>query len=554
MPQKTLGLDIGSYSIKAALFDTTFRSFELTDLFESTPLKADELSPEDRPVVITEAIIRLIEENRLKPSTVITALPGMEVSTRILTLPLPEKQISKVLSFELEAQIPFGLDEVIVSHHTISSEKNKTTVLASAVQKGNLARHLSLVKAAHLDPAFVGLDSLSLYSLNLMTLFQETGTYAVIDVGHQKSSVCIVSDHQVRYVRTLLTAGKHITDSIRAGLDLTLDQAIEVKHDHGVIELEEQPLKSKDLRRLSNVITKSVDPIIRDIIQTFHSYRALYANITADVPPIERIFLCGGTTLIQNLPEYISNLTNLPVKRLRFFSEDHEVSTKLGPRQSILAQAVGIGLRAAARGANAKRTATINFRKDDFAFAQDLSDIRKKAFFFGRWAAAIFLVALLHMGMKYNNLSRQYGKIEQEIGRIFRDIARDVKDPPKTSSMVLKVLKHRIGEYRRKQDIIVGGISDLTALGILREISELLDPQIPLDTQELSINRNKITIRAYTDSFASVDKIIADLRKNSLFQKIDMGDRREAPGGKKSFQILVTVGSEEKTQPKRRRR
>ena len=43
MPQRLLGLDIGSYSVKGALYDVTFRTHELTDLFESTPLRLEEI-------------------------------------------------------------------------------------------------------------------------------------------------------------------------------------------------------------------------------------------------------------------------------------------------------------------------------------------------------------------------------------------------------------------------------------------------------------------------------------------------------------------------------
>ena len=121
MLQKILGLDIGSYSIKAALFETTFRSYELTDLFESAPFAADELAPEDRPVVITEAILRLLQDHSIAAPTVVTAISGMGVSTRILTLPLPARQVSRVLPFELEPFLPFDLDEIIVDHHLISS-------------------------------------------------------------------------------------------------------------------------------------------------------------------------------------------------------------------------------------------------------------------------------------------------------------------------------------------------------------------------------------------------------------------------------------------------
>lgn len=550
MPQTVLGLDIGSFSIKAALFETTFRIYELTDLFESSPLQADEVDLADRPVIITEAILRLLKENHLAPDTTVTALSGLVVSTRKLNLPLPENQVSKVLPFELESYIPFDLDEIIVDHHVISSSKTETSCLAAAVKKTTLDEHLNLVRNAGLEPAFVSLNSISLYNLNLHALKNEKGSYAILDIGHQKTSVCIVSNQSVQYVRTLFTAGMGITEAIRKDLDLTLNQALEVKHNHSILELENHPLKSDDLKRLSASIRKALDPLIQEILQTLHSYRSQRGKTENEEKPIERIYLCGGTSMIRNLPEYLSSLTNLPVSRLMLF--DDQQPSKRTAREPILAQAVALGLRAAARGANARKVATINFRKGDFAFARDLSGYKEKAFFFGKWVLAIFCVALLQVGLKYHQLSQQKAEMDKIVVREFRKIVTDVKKPPRSSSSALRLLKAEIQKYRQKQEILTAGLNEMTALGVLREISTRIPSEIAIDAQELSIDRNKVTLRARTDSFESVDKIISALKEFPKFDRIEKGDIREAPDGKKAFQLTLLVG--EQTQPSKRRR
>ncbi len=548
MPQKLLGLDMGSYSIKGALFETTFRSFELTDLFESPPLKADDLAPEERAVVTTEAILRLLEEHSLTPQTTVTAIPGTYVSTRLLTLPLPERQVEKVLPFELESDLPFELDDILVAHHTILSNKAQTTVLAAAVRKTLISEHLSILRNANLEPAFVGLDSIALYNLNQLTLSQEGGTYAIVDIGHQKTSVCIVANHRVQYVRTLMSAGKAVTESIRNELDLTWDQALEVKHTHGILELEGHPLQSKDLRRLSAAIRKSIDPLAREISQTFQAYRAMHANLGGPANPVEQIYFCGGTSLLRNLPEYFAAITNLKVSRLHFFPPEHEVSRRLAGKEAILAQAVGLGLRAAARGANAARVASLNFRTGDFAFARDMTDLKKKAMFFGQWIAAIFLVALVHIVMRYENFSRQLHKMDDAVMRTFNEIIPDAKQKPKTSALALKTLEERIRKYRDQQEVLTAGLNEMTALGVLLDISKRIPQNIPVDTQEISIDRNMVTVRANTDSFTSVDKIVAALHEQPQFRKIEKGDIRDSPDGKKSFQVSFTIGGEETTE------
>lgn len=545
MPQNVLGLDIGSFSIKAALFDTTFRSYALTDLFESPPLQADEIDAAERPVVITEAILRLLKENHLRPSTIVTALSGLTVSTRTLTLPLPEKQVPKVLPFELESFLPFDLEEIVVDHHTIFASKNSTTVLAAAVKKTVIADHLALLRGAGLEPAFVGLDSLFLYNLNQLTLKDDPSTYAIIDLGHQKTSICIVSNHRIQLVRTLFTAGHAITESVRTHLDLTLPQASEAKHSHSIVEIEGHPLRSDDLKRLSAAIQKVLDPLIVEILQTFQSYRAQRREAEEEKSQlVQNLYLCGGSSLTRNLPEYFAARTGLPTSRLTLFPENSPGAKSSSARDPVLAPAVALGLRAAVRGASAKRVATVNFRKGDFAFARDLSPLKEKAFFFGKWVAVLFLAALLHVGIKYNNLAHQRSQIDKVILQEVRKIIPDAKNPPKKASEALKLLKERIASYREKQEILTAGLNDMTALGVLREVSSRIPPEVLLDTQELSIDRNRVTLRGFTDSFASVDRVVAALKQHPLFQRIETGDIREATEGKKAFQITVTIGKE----------
>ncbi|MFH1018151.1 MAG: pilus assembly protein PilM [Pseudomonadota bacterium] len=544
MPQRILGLDIGSYSIKAASFTTTFKFFELTDLYESPPLQMDDLEPAERKVVVKEALARLLHDNHLEPTAVITALSGVNVSTRILTLPLPDRQVERVLPFELESHIPFELDEIIIDHHTISTSKARTTCLAAAVKKSVLAEHLELLKGADLDPAYVGLDSLALYNLHLLTLREEGGTYAIVDIGHQKTSVCIVSGFQPRSVRTLYMGGRDITEAIHTGLDLTWEQAAEVKHNHGILELENHPLQSKDLRRLSSVIRQAVDPIVREVMQTLQAFRAQGGDAGSPGQPVEKIFLCGGTSLIRNLPEYLGGLTSLPVAHIQIFGRHDEAERKLGARQPSFAQAVGLGMRLAARGSAAKRTASLNFRKGTFTFAKDLSGIKEKAVFFGKWVAVIFVLALFHLGFRYQSLARQNSLIERSILRIYSEIVPNEPSKPKNAAAALKALETRIGKYEQQQAILTAGLNDLTALGILREVSQRIPPEIPLDTQELSIDRNKITLRGNTDSYASVDRIIAALKENPKFHKVEKGDIRESAEGTKAFMLTVTVGEE----------
>ncbi|MEZ4845887.1 MAG: pilus assembly protein PilM [Bdellovibrionota bacterium] len=103
----------------------------------------------------------------------------------MLKLPLPPKQLSKVLPFEIENYIPFPLEDLIIDHHIIQSSKTETVCLAAAAQKNIIEHHIHLLGKVGIQPSFITFDTPLLYNLNQL-IGGSVKTYAIIDLGYQK--------------------------------------------------------------------------------------------------------------------------------------------------------------------------------------------------------------------------------------------------------------------------------------------------------------------------------------------------------------------------------
>jgi type IV pilus assembly protein PilM len=539
MAQKILGLDIGSHSIKAALFDTAFRAYTLTDLFQSAPLRLDEAPPEEHDIIITESILQMIQKNNIDTKNVITALSGKFISNRMLQLPLPPKQLAKVLPFEIENYIPFPLEDLIIDHHIIQSSKTETICLAAAAQKNIIEHHINLMSKVGIQPSFITFDTIALYNLNQL-IGTTAKTFAIVDLGYQKSSICVIANQKLALIRTFYTGGKDIDDAIRAEMNLTLDQAAEVKEKHGILELNNQPLKSPDLQRLSSSIKSIINPLFQEIYQSMHLFRS-QDWIPKDSQRIEHVLFSGGTSLLRNLPEYFTQLINIPSQRLHLL-EHQDPERPSRAKEPLFATAVGIGMKVSARGKNAALIESINFRKGDFSFNKSLGDFEDKLWFIGRWVLVIFALAFLQILFKNNSLRHENKILEKAAISEVRKIVPD--DKSKTAKAAMKKLEAKIQELEQKQEVLTAGLNRTTALGILRQLSVLISEDIRVDAKELSIERNKITMRGDTDAFSSVDKIVANLQTYPEFTRVEKGDVRDTPDGKKSFQMTILVGEE----------
>lgn len=540
MAEKILGLDIGSYSIKAALFEATFRTYELKELYESSPLNLEERSAEDKTNAVMKALQTFLEQNQIPPATLSTALAGSWVSTRRLNLPLPANQVQKVLPFELENFIPFPLQEVLIESCTIESSKTKTDVLAFAVGKEPLSKHLDILKKCNLDPAFVSIDSVALANLFLLDQ-TPSGLCLIVDIGHTKTSLSFLLNGQLRFVRTLFTGGLNFTHALQKKLDLTFEQAQEVKHTHGIVDTQ-KPFKSEDLKRLSAAVTPLWTQLIAQIQQTIGSYLSQERELgQTDLNKLDHIYLCGGSSLFRDLPPFFEQHLGVSTSRIHIFEKLFSSSPGLVEKEPFFTTAVGLGVRAAIRGNKTKEVISINFRKDEFSFAKDMSDIKDKVLFFARWVAVIFALGFLQQGLRMIQLGAQKSRSNKQVLVEYKKLFPDEKKQPKSAEVALKEVQTKIRQMKSKQEILTAGLSDLTALQVLKEISNLIPASIPLDTQELSIDRNKITFRGTTDSLGSIDQIVSALQSKKEFGKLEIGDRKESTEGKKTFSMTITI-------------
>src|SRR6185503_20890865 len=129
MPQRILALDFDDSELKAAVVDTSFRDYKVSGLYRES-LAASAGPVEDR-------LRRFVEQHGEGVDTILSALPGNRVTWRLLYLPFRDrKRLNQTIPFELESNVPFGLDEAVVDFQVLNRDRAGTTVLAALVPKG----------------------------------------------------------------------------------------------------------------------------------------------------------------------------------------------------------------------------------------------------------------------------------------------------------------------------------------------------------------------------------------------------------------------------------
>src|SRR6185369_9187996 len=186
MPQRIFSLEIGDTELKASVLQTSFRDYKVA-AFHREPLLNGGMP---------EQVKRFLAQHAEAGDTVLSALRGDMVTWRTFFLPFRDmKKVAQTVPFELESNVPFGLDEVIVDYQILHRDRAGTTVLAALVQKEDLERHLALLQQGGIDPKIVDFSPLS--TLNTLNLVADLPpTFAFVDFAPRATTVALYRDRE----------------------------------------------------------------------------------------------------------------------------------------------------------------------------------------------------------------------------------------------------------------------------------------------------------------------------------------------------------------------
>jgi len=164
----------------------------------------------------------------------------------------------------------------------------------------------------------------------------------------------------------------------------------------------------------------------------------------------------------------------------------------------------------------------VNFRKGEFAFTKDLSQLRGKVIRLGV-AAAVLLVLGLVLGIaRLSSLHRQAAAYDDAVCTATR-----------------RILGTCTTDYRQAIGQLSGGrsraagIPRVSAADVLAElVANLPDGALPL-LDDVEVTTTALRVRGTAESFGKVDEIVTGLRKNRCFGEIKQPRTEKARDGNK---------------------
>jgi len=535
MPQKIIGIDIGSYSVKVAEVERSFKSFFFTNFYERKIQYNELLSPDESVAIALQGII---DDNDLTWDIVCSGIPGQRVASRLIMFPFGSaKKIDQTVQFEMEGYIPFEIEDVVVDYAVVWSTKEASKVLVVYIQKAELAKELSTLQSVGIDPRYICVEGMELINLVNLGMVPPEGAYAIIDLGHEKTTVAICQGRRLAYVRAISIAGKMITEAVAEKLELPIEEAEKLKIEMGNLSISESEAVDDLSRAVGGAIRNVTNDLLLHLRQTIFTYR------DTEGIPVEGVFLTGGTSRLPGLERAISdslklNVTFIDPREFHFSKlEEHEGHSRVIP------QALSLALR----GMGAHGDQDVNFRKGEFAFTGDVQKLggsMRKAFVI---LGLIIVLALGNFTFKYYSLKKQLSKVQDDVASLVTQVLPTApKRSLKSTTTALSLLKGKEAEIQDRINKL-GAAMGISPLDVFKEISSVLPKrdQIKLDTSNLSITENRATFSGETDSFEAVDRIKKALEGSKILRNVTTGNVRKGVKGEIKFDVSMEVGPEE---------
>ncbi len=278
------------------------------------------------PVLRTEGR-EFIKSLNVKRAAV--SLPGRGILVRVITVPkVPLGKLRDILKFEIQQQIPFPIEVVSWAYQIIAETEKSFQVLLCAAKRDLINDYI-----AHLVPFGLVLETLdtdffALYNLyRLSPLYNSEECQAILDIGAQTANLII--NHKERILmRSLTTTGDSITTTLSESQKIEFPDAEKMKIEQGM----KSPAISSLVDSLNTELQNSID----------------YWRFTLKGPDLNAFFICGGSSKMTGLKEYLEQKIRIPVSwlnPLEFCDVHPDYQEALSDKGPDIAVACGIALK-----------------------------------------------------------------------------------------------------------------------------------------------------------------------------------------------------------------
>ena len=525
------GIDIGSWRVRVATMEGSFRRWSLRDVVE--------MEASVGPAAAVEAI--RAGEPGWDEAQRVASLPLDRATVRVVKLPFTDRTtIAKALPAEVESNVPYDLEDMILATRPLDAEKGSSRTRAIIARKDEVKGHLAMLAGAHAEPRILVLDA------EALATYSDRGVQCVVDIGHSRTVLALCQGGQLIAARLIQLGGAQLTEAVARAMGVSEAEAEAVKHGMSVPtqpqargggegwtdpEPTNSPVTNPAYVNPGAASAVALTAVVEALDDQLAEIRARLIALEDDLGVgVDELLLAGAGSQLGGLSGRISTWTGLPARAV------------LVPGGHPPACALAVALARAATG----EIPITDLRIGEFSFHGHADTLWNVVAYGGLATAAALLVGTLVVGLRVSQAWDKMHQLDAKIASTVTDHFADIgPDRLTDSSMALAIFKEKADEVHNRVtalDGVAGG--DPPVLTLLKRLSDVLPPNqaAKVDIRDLNLTPEALSLKAETDSYESAAKIEEALRSNETFSQARKSDEKKL-GDILSFNVSIPLGA-----------
>ncbi|MCM8795039.1 MAG: pilus assembly protein PilM [Candidatus Omnitrophica bacterium] len=314
-----VGVDVGASTLKIVRVDSSGEKPVVTGAaLEEAPVG---LSDREKWEFFCEKI-RTFKRRGLLSGRIVLGVLEDRMSVEPVTMPkMPEPDLQKAVLWEAKEKMAAEAPKQIVKHLVMEERqvegRAQWEILIFAVPREEVARPYQMISGygSHIMAAEPGIMA-STAAIDAAGLLKPGKFVGVLDIGYRHSTLALLIDRKVCFIRAFSIAGQAITENIAQYCKLDIEMAEQRKREIGLPQIgsvEPNPGAMDLNRQIAHAMSLYLEELATEVDHSLR-YVTYYSVGRGRAGVLENLYLVGGGGLLKNFPAFLEARLNTKVE------------------------------------------------------------------------------------------------------------------------------------------------------------------------------------------------------------------------------------------------
>jgi general secretion pathway protein L len=533
-----IGIDVGASTVKVAVVRSTYRRLAWVgagraEIDRTTTASADAPNDSAEERALRAAYAMATEGIKVSSGdSIAAAVDGAKGSVHFLRFPVSvERQLAEVLPFELEAALPYDLEDAVFDHRVLSRRPDDgVCVLAGVARVPDVQERIDLIKrVVGMEPERVCMGGTALAGLlpYLQQSFVAAGLGGVAGSGFAgKAALSDVGGSSGGAFGEGLAGGEGAPAGGGGAVDIGAPATGDIialvdlgaRRSEVLLVRGMEPVYARTLGTGTEGLPQSAARLGRELRMSFAAHRA-----AGGAPPV-RVYLCGGGSFVSGAEGFLGRELGTPVERLPLPTIELALADNVGLGEwHTHATALGLALSLSGRGP------ALDLRRGPLAYERGFGWLKEKA------PLLAGLSAVLLVSFVFSACARLYSanKDLDVSQKALAVVSKEVVGEETTSAAQAREL---LGQQNNMAD--EDPMPHADAYDVLVRLSEAVPASMTHDVEELDVNKGHVTIHGIVGSIPDAQSIAESLKAEPCFAEPKISRTNQMVGTERQKYVL----------------